>query len=193
MFKITSMCKCRIRRFFRRRTCLFRWKMYRKQVLRLRPTKKSDQKTHLDQSRFVTSSEGSFHVQQMHLPRIGLENPQPPLKDEKLKERDWLRRTLLLMLAEFLTGKRNIQGLVYWVNRWIRRKISRSEILSKAKEQMKNLCTTLVWKEPMRFTLVPIHSPCVLKHWRYQALLSQELVGDELIVYLSYGWLEFYG
>lgn len=51
-----------------------------------------------------------FNVQQMHLPRLLWDNPQPPLKEECLSRRDGLRQDLLLLMAEFLTGKRDRLG-----------------------------------------------------------------------------------
>ena len=103
----------------------------------------------------------------MHVPRLMWDNPQPPLKEEKFQERDQLHYELLLLLAEFLANERNVDALVEWINKNIRRKIpQRSEILAPARRQILSLCETVGLAEPLRFTLVPIHSPCVLIHWK---------------------------
>jgi len=45
------------------------------------------------------------HVQHMHLPRIMWDNPQPPIKDEKIDEANVIRREALVYLTQCILGK----------------------------------------------------------------------------------------
>ncbi|CAC5382858.1 unnamed protein product [Mytilus coruscus] len=101
-------------------------------------------------------------------------NPQQPVKKEKLAEVNQLRAKNQEYLSECLTGRSSMTELVRWANNNIARMIPRrNEILFKARIQMEGLCDKLRWSEPDRYTLLPIASPCVLIHWRYQVLFSQ--------------------
>ncbi|CAG2211269.1 tatD [Mytilus edulis] len=110
-----------------------------------------------------------FHVQHIHLPRIMWDNPQPPVRQERLAEVHQLRGNVLQYLSECLTGHSSMTELIRWANNNIARMIpKRSEILSNARIQMEGLCEELKWRKPDWYALRPIVSPCVLAHWRYQ-------------------------
>ncbi|CAC5388954.1 unnamed protein product [Mytilus coruscus] len=133
----------------------------------------------------------NFHVQHIHLPRIMWDNPQPPVKQERLAEVYQMRANVLQYLSECLTGRSSMNKLVRLAHNNIARMIPRrSEILSKAMIQMEGLCDELKWRKPDRYTLLPIVSPCVLIHWRYQVLFSQYLLNEQLSSYMCFG-LEF--
>ena len=114
-----------------------------------------------------------FHVQQMHLPRVMWDNPQPPVKDEKINEWNHQRADVLRYLSECLTESRNVWDLARWTRGQLRHLIPRySQILPRGRIQMENLCDTMRWHKPSRYRLVPVYSPCILIHWRWQVRLS---------------------
>ncbi|VDI44008.1 Hypothetical predicted protein [Mytilus galloprovincialis] len=132
-----------------------------------------------------------FHVQHIHMPRIMWDNPQPPVRQERLAEVHQLRGNVLQYLSECLTGHSSMTELIRWANNNIAKMIpKRSEILSNARIQMEGLCEELKWRKPDRYALRPIVSPCVLVHWRYQVLFSQYLLNEQLSAYMCFG-LEF--
>ena len=129
-----------------------------------------------------------FHVQHMHLPRVMWDNPQPPVREDKLDELNEIRAQVLLFLSECLTGKKSVQELVDWVNRRTRPLVPRrSKILHRARLQMYNRSTLMRWNKPNRYSLVPLNAPSVLIHWRHQARLRQFLLNEQLQFYLRFG------
>lgn len=129
-----------------------------------------------------------FHVQHSHLPRVMWDNPQPPVRDDKVRDWDRIRGEILLYLAECITGCRSVWELVNWVNGMPHSKIPRrSQILGKARNQMTRLCDLYQWEVPNTFVLRPVISPCILIHWRYQVVFSYYLQPNQLRDYLQMG------
>ncbi|VDI80333.1 Hypothetical predicted protein [Mytilus galloprovincialis] len=94
-----------------------------------------------------------FHVQHIHMPRIMWDNPQPPVRQERLAEVHQLRGNVLQYLSECLTGHSSMTELIRWANNNIAKMIpKRSEILSNARIQMEGLCEELKWRKPDRGT-----------------------------------------
>jgi len=56
------------------------------------------------------------HVQQIHLPRIRWDNPQPPIKKEKIDDLNIIRREALVYFTQCILGKSSVFALMRWVN-----------------------------------------------------------------------------
>ncbi|VDI60339.1 Hypothetical predicted protein [Mytilus galloprovincialis] len=85
------------------------------------------------------------------MPRIMWDNPQPPVRQERLAEVHQLRGNVLQYLSECLTGHGSMTELIRWANNNIAKMIpKRSEILSNARIQMEGLCEELKWHKPDR-------------------------------------------
>lgn len=123
----------------------------------------------------------------MHLPRFMWHNPQPPIKDEKIDEANVIRREALVYLTQCILGKSSVFALMRWVNQLGYPLIPRkSQIVNKSYVQMYTLAQLCNWPVP-RNRLIPMNSPSLLIHWRYQAALVQYLWQPQLGVYLRMG------
>lgn len=56
------------------------------------------------------------HVQEMHLPCIMWDNPQPPVKAEKINGLNIIWREALVYLTQSILGKSSAFALMRWVN-----------------------------------------------------------------------------
>lgn len=129
-----------------------------------------------------------FHVQQMHMPRLMWDNPQPPVREDKIAIRDNLRGELLQFLADCITGWGSVQDLVTWINNKGKHIIpKRSRAITKALVQMQSLAGQMKWPEPSWSSLTPVVSPCQLIHWRFQAVFYDQLDFKNLQTYLCFG------
>lgn len=99
------------------------------------------------------------------------DNPQPSVRLDKEDEVHRLRADILRYLSECIVGWRSLDDLVNWIHQQ-RRMIPRScRIIPRARDQMRSLARSLGWEDPEWFTMIPVNSPAVLIHWRYQAVL----------------------
>jgi len=93
----------------------------------------------------------------------------------------------LVYLTQCILGKSSVFALMRWVNQLeyplIRRK---SQIVNKSYVQMYTLAQLCNWPVPKN-RLIPMNSPSLLIHWRYQAALLQYLWQPQLEVYLRMG------
>jgi hypothetical protein len=60
----------------------------------------------------------------MHFPRIMWDNPQPPMKAEKIDDLIIIRREALVYLTQCILGKSSVFALMRWVNELNTMKIS---------------------------------------------------------------------
>ena len=133
------------------------------------------------------SRKNKHHAQKMHLPRIMWDNPQPPVKAEKIDDLNIIRREALVYLTQYILGKSSVFALMRWVNELGYPLIPRkSQIVHKSFVQMNSLSTSVYWPTP-RNRLIPMHSQSILIHWRYQAGLVQYLWQPQLEIHLCMG------
>lgn len=129
-----------------------------------------------------------FHVQSEHLPRIVWDNPQPPIKEEKLGEWTEGRYQLLLFLSRALVGSERVEDLVRWAEEVLSPLVPvQSQILDQSQQQMRSLSRWMRWVDPGQFQLRPINSPSVLIHWRYQVLMAENLEPAQRLEFLHFG------
>ena len=133
------------------------------------------------------SRKNKHHVQKMHLPCIIWDNPQPPVKAEKIDDLNIIRREALVYLIQCILGKSSVFALMRWVNElgyplipW------KSQIVHKSFVQMNSLSASVYWPTP-RNRLIPMNSQSILIHWRYQVALVQYLWQPQLEIYLRMG------
>lgn len=125
-----------------------------------------------------------FHVQSGHLPRIVLDNPQPPIKEEWT---EW-RYQLLLFLSRALVGSERVEDLVRWAEEVLSPLVLvQSQILDQSQQQIRHLSRWMRWVDPVQFHLQPINSSSVLIHWRYQVLMAEQLEPAQRLEYLNFG------
>ncbi|CAC5412262.1 unnamed protein product [Mytilus coruscus] len=113
--------------------------------------------------------------------QLDWDNPQPPVKKGKILKVHPLRGKVMVFVSEVLTGRSSMTELVSRANNNIVRLIPRRrEILLKAQIQLEGLFHALGWNKPEKYTLLLIVSPCIFTHWRYQVLLCQYLLNEQL-------------
>jgi hypothetical protein len=115
------------------------------------------------------------------------DNPQPPMKAEKIDDLIIIRREALVYLTQCILGKSSVFALMRCVNElgyplipW------KSQIVHKSFVQMKSLSDLVYWLTP-RKRLIPMNSQSILIHWRYQAALVQYMWQPQLEIYLRMG------
>jgi hypothetical protein len=123
----------------------------------------------------------------MHLPRIIWDNPQPPVKAEKIEDLNIIRREALVYLTKCILGKSSVVALMRWGNELGYPLIPRKyHIVDKSFVQMNSLSASVYWSTP-RNILISMNYQSILVHWRDQAALVQYLWQPQLEIYLRVG------
>lgn len=129
-----------------------------------------------------------FHVQSEHMPRILWDNPQPPVREDRVSQWTEWRYQALLFLARCIVQSERVEDLERWTQERLTPAVPvQCQILDNSQDQMRLLARWMYWRDPGRFELVPPNSPCVLIHWRYQVLFFQHLSPSQRLQYLDFG------